>query len=134
MAAAADAADVGIILYNTFRTTANVAFKMVERLAELPYLAGLKWATPDIGRMEFEQVWQEMEQYTAGDGYLDKLCMDLVGLGSSRCRPSTRDVRALFRERTREMLLACGVPGVITADTSLAPAADPLSEQPAAAV
>jgi len=182
--AAAEAADIGIILYNTFWTSANVSFTMVERLAELPNFAGLKWSTPDIGRMEFEQVilhfsdrlsiidnqvkyisshmlgaraielhtcnywpqwgrqlwqmledkqyvevhqamidvvlpfmqvWQEMEQYTAGDGFLDKLCMELVGLGSSRCRPPTRDVRDGFRERTREMLLACGVPGVIAA-------------------
>jgi hypothetical protein len=54
-----------------------------------------------------------MEQYTRGDGYLDKLCMELVGLASSRCRPPTRDVRDRFRERTRQMLIECGVPGVV---------------------
>jgi hypothetical protein len=53
--------------------------------------------------------------YTSGDGYLDKLCMELVGLDSSRCRPPTRDIRKLFRERTREMLIKTGVPRVLGA-------------------
>lgn len=58
----------------------------------------------------FMALWKEMEQYTGGDGYLDKLCMELIGLGSSRCRPPTRDVRDMYRERAREMLIECGVP------------------------
>jgi dihydrodipicolinate synthase/N-acetylneuraminate lyase len=60
----------------------------------------------------FLELWTEMETYTSGDGYLDKLCMELVGLDSSRCRPPTRDVRDKFREKARRMLLDCGVPGV----------------------
>jgi dihydrodipicolinate synthase/N-acetylneuraminate lyase len=63
--------------------------------------------------LPFFELWQEMEEYTSGDGYLDKLCMELVGLDSSRCRPPTRDVRDKFREKTRQMLLQCGVPGVV---------------------
>jgi len=44
--------------------------------------------------MPFYKLWVDIEQnYTSGDGYLDKLCMELVGLPSSRCRPPTRDVR-----------------------------------------
>ena len=62
--------------------------------------------------MPFYVIWEEMSKYTGGDGYLDKLCMELVGLGSSRCRPPTRDVRDQFREKVREMLLQCGVPAV----------------------
>ena len=61
--------------------------------------------------MPFMALWSEMESFTAGDGYLDKLCMELVGLDSSRSRPPTRDVRPLYREQARQMLLACGVPG-----------------------
>src|SRR3954453_14125465 len=34
--AAAEAADIGIIVYNTFWTSAGVSFAMVERLAEIP--------------------------------------------------------------------------------------------------
>ena len=46
--------------------------------------------------MPFYKLWVEIEKsHTSGDGYLDKLCMELVGLDSSRWRPPTRDVRRL---------------------------------------
>jgi dihydrodipicolinate synthase/N-acetylneuraminate lyase len=185
VATAAAAADIAIIVYNTFWTSAAVSFALVERLAEIPNVVGLKWATPRSDAMEFEDVvthfaphlcvidnnlqfaashmmgasafevhlcnywpewgltllghleagryrevqralvreampfyklWVEIERtYTSGDGYLDKLCMELVGLDSSRCRPPTRDVRQRYRERCRSMLLETGVPGVLPA-------------------
>ena len=62
--------------------------------------------------LPFYRLWREMERYTSGDGYLDKLCMELVGLASSRCRPPTRDVRDEFREAARQMLRDCGTPRV----------------------
>jgi len=180
--AAAEAADVGIVVYNTYWTSSNVSLELVERLTELPNVIGLKWSVPDLGFGGFEraisrfadrlciidnqlrfvtshilgargieihqcnywpqwgvrlwklledhqyveaqqeivrvvmpfcELWEEMEKYTSGDGYLDKLCLELVGLGSSRCRPPTRDVRDEFREKARQMLLQCGVPGVV---------------------
>lgn len=183
VAAAAEAADVGLIVYNTFWTSAAVSFRLVERLAAIPNVVGLKWATPRTDAMEFEDVvsnfagrfciidnnlqfamshvlgarafevhlcnywpewgirlidnleagryrdveiamvkeampfyklWVEIEKtYTSGDGYLDKLCMELIGLDSSRCRPPTRDVRAKYRERCRQMMINSGVPGVL---------------------
>ena len=64
--------------------------------------------------MPFMNLWMEMESFTSGDGYLDKLCMELVGLDSSRSRPPTRDVRPRYREQARQMLVDCGVPGVLT--------------------
>lgn len=180
---AAAAADIGIILYNTFWTSSAVSFSLVERLVEeVPNVVGLKWACPRTDAMEFEDVvtsfadrltiidnhlmfamsamlgakafevhlanywpewgvrlvdavaagewravqtmlvreampfyklWIEIEKgYTSGDGYLDKLCMELVGLDSSRCRPPTRDVRGPYAERCRRMMLQTGVPGV----------------------
>ena len=180
--ATAEAADIGIVVYNTFWTSQNVSLEMIERLCELPNLVGLKWAVPTANFMESEQVisrfadrlciidnqlrfvtshilgargievhicnywpqwgvrlwsllenrnyvevqkelvgvampfytlWKEMMQYTGGDGYLDKLCMELVGLPSRRCRPPTRDVRDKFRERARQMLIESGVPGIV---------------------
>jgi dihydrodipicolinate synthase/N-acetylneuraminate lyase len=190
VAAAADAADIGLIIYNTFWTSAAVSFRLAERLAELPNVVGLKWATPRTDAMEFEDVvsrfadrfciidnnlqfatshmlgarafevhlcnywpewgirlidnleagkyrdvqlsltreampfyklWVEIEKtYTSGDGYLDKLCMELIGLDSSRCRPPTRDVRAKYRERCREMMIKTGVPGVLKAGSAAA--------------
>jgi dihydrodipicolinate synthase/N-acetylneuraminate lyase len=182
--AAAEAADIGLIIYNTFWTSYGVSTKMVNKLMDVPNVIGLKWAMPDMGNMEFEQVfstyasrfsiidnqmrfvtshmlgghgievhvanywpqwgvriwnllqnhqyieaqkelvtvampfmslWVEMEQYTSGDGYLDKLCMELVGLDSSRCRPPTRDIREQYRERARQMLIKAGVPNVLPA-------------------
>jgi dihydrodipicolinate synthase/N-acetylneuraminate lyase len=186
VAAAAEAAEIGIIVYNTFWTSAGISLAMADRLAAIPNVVGLKWATPRSDAMEFEAVvshfanrltiidnnllfamshmmgargfevhlcnywpewgiklldrlgardyaevqrmmveeampfytlWVEIEKaYTSGDGYLDKLCMELVGLDSSRCRPPTRDVRPLYRERARQMLIDTGVPGVIGAE------------------
>lgn len=182
--AAAEAAEVGLIIYNTFWTSVGVSYAMVERLAEVPNVVSLKWSTPDIASMTFEGVvdrfgkrfsiidnqmryvtshilgarsievhvanywpqwgvalwrmlergeyaeaqremvrvampfmnlWMEMESFTSGDGYLDKLCMELVGLDSSRSRPPTRDVRSRYREQARQMLIDCGVPGVLPA-------------------
>jgi dihydrodipicolinate synthase/N-acetylneuraminate lyase len=183
--AAVSSIDVGIILYNTYWTSTGLTLESIERLLSLPNVVGLKWATPDTGFMEFEQViarfadrvsfidnqmrfvtshmlgakmtelhpanywpefglhlyglldagryveaqqelvrvgmpfmqlWAEMEQYTSGDGYLDKLCIELRGLGSSRCRPPTRDVRDHYRDRARTMLINAGVPGVVPSD------------------
>ncbi len=73
--------------------------------------------------MPFMELWQEIEQWTSGDGYLDKLCMELVGIGSSRCRPPTRDIRPLYRARAAAMLKRIGaLPG------ALAPAAASVTE------
>jgi dihydrodipicolinate synthase/N-acetylneuraminate lyase len=64
--------------------------------------------------LPFYRLWREMEtDFTSGDGYLDKLCMELVGMPSSRCRPPTRDVRERYRERARVMLIESGAPGVV---------------------
>ena len=181
VAAAAEAADIGIVLYNTFWTTPSVSLSMVKRLMDFPNLVGLKWATPRTDAMEFEQfilgfsdrvcvidnqvqfvmshilgargfeahpicywpewgtrlwnllqtqqyveaqqeivrvavpfyvLWTEMEEHTSGDGYLDKLCMELIGLHGGRCRPPTRDLRDQFREKARQMMLKAGVPRV----------------------
>ena len=184
-AAAAAAPKIGIIIYNTFWTATNLSFGMVERLAEIPNVVGLKWATPRTDAMEFEDVtthfshrftvidnnlffpysampalgarafevhlcnfwpewglklmrevrsgnypeiarmlvqeampfyklWVRIErEYTSGDGYLDKLCMELIGLPSSRCRPPTRDVRQLYRADTLAMMREIGVPHLV---------------------
>jgi len=185
-AAAEAAPEVGIIVYNTFWTSSGVSFSMVERLAEIDNIIGLKWAAPRTDAMEFEDVcsrfsdrftiidnnlffafsampamgarafevhlcnfwpawglklieqvkagnyteiarmmtreampwyklWVEIEtEYTSGDGYLDKLCMELVGLPSSRCRPPTRDIRVHYREKTLAMMQRIGVPDLVS--------------------
>jgi 4-hydroxy-tetrahydrodipicolinate synthase len=180
--AARAAPEIGIIVYNTFWTATNVSFAMVSRLADIPNIVGLKWATPRTDAMEFEDVashfskrftiidnnlffpysampslgarafevhlcnywpewgiklideieaanyaeiarmmveeampfyklWVRIEkEFTSGDGYLDKLCMELIGLPSSRCRPPTRDIRDAYRLAARRMMLETRVP------------------------
>jgi 4-hydroxy-tetrahydrodipicolinate synthase len=177
--------ELGLIVYNTFWTSSSISFEMVERLARIPNIVGLKWATPRTDAMEFEDVtahfsdrftiidnnlffafssmpalgarafevhncnfwpewgirlikevragnhpeiarmlvaeampfyklWTRIErEYTSGDGYLDKLCMELVGLPSSRCRPPTRDIRQVYRAETQAMLKAIGAPRLL---------------------
>ena len=57
------------------------------------------------------KLWVEIEtNYTSGDGYLDKLCMELVGLPSSRCRPPTRDMREQYRQKTLDYMKKIKVP------------------------
>ena len=64
--------------------------------------------------MPFYKLWTLIEsEYTSGDGYLEKLCMELIGLPSSRCRPPTRDIRNRYRKETVEMMKKTGVPGLI---------------------
>jgi dihydrodipicolinate synthase/N-acetylneuraminate lyase len=180
--AARTAPDLGIIVYNTFWTSSNLSSSLVTRLADIPNIVGLKWATPRTDAMEFEDVtsgfskrftiidnnlyfpysampslgarafevhlcnywpewgirlidqvdagnyveiarmmieeampfyklWVRIEkEYTSGDGYLDKLCMELIGLPTSRCRPPTRDVRNTYRKAAAEMMEVTGVP------------------------
>jgi 4-hydroxy-tetrahydrodipicolinate synthase len=181
-AAAKAAPKLGIIVYNTFWTATGLSFAMIDRLARIPNIVGLKWATPRTDAMEFEDVtshfserftiidnnlffpyssmpalgarafevhlcnywpewgvklinevragnhseiarmmveeampfyklWTRIErEYTSGDGYLDKLCMELIGLPSSRCRPPTRDIRKPYRAAALEMMRQTGVP------------------------
>ena len=64
--------------------------------------------------MPFYKIWTLIEsEYTSGDGYLDKLCMELIGLPSSRCCPPTRDIRNRYRIETVEMMKKTDVPGLI---------------------
>jgi dihydrodipicolinate synthase/N-acetylneuraminate lyase len=177
--AAAEAADVGVVIYPTYWKGYKMPLDVIDRLAELPSVIGLKWAAPHF--YEYERglrrfadrlcvvdnqlvfvhshmlgargmnmhstnywpewgvkTWElyeareyrkameetvrvlspyydlcaEVAEFTGGEGHLDKLCLELIGLDSSRCRPPTRDIRAAFRDKAREMLLRCNVPRV----------------------
>ncbi len=62
------------------------------------------------GLMPYYDLVIEVARETGGEGHLDKLCLELVGLDSSRCRPPTRDIRPKFLEKAREMLQQIGCP------------------------
>lgn len=61
--------------------------------------------------MPYYDMHEQIGRFTGGEGHLDKLCLELVGLETSRCRPPVRDIRDAFRERVRRMLRDSGVPG-----------------------
>ena len=180
--AAAESAEIGLVVYNTHWFTANVSLSLIEKLDQIPNVIGLKWSAPVGLEMTFERVllgfakrfciidnhlqfvashilgargaefhipnfwpswsahfwqlleegkyveaqhefgrvivpfhalWAEMESFTGGDGYLDKLCMELVGLPASRPRPPTRDVREKYVDRARQMLVDFDVPDLV---------------------
>ena len=93
--------------------------RLLDRLAARDYAEVQRMMVEEA--MPFYKLWVEIERdYTSGDGYLDKLCMELVGLDSSRCRPPTRDVRERYRDEARRMLIETGVPGVVV-DAAPAP-------------
>lgn len=57
----------------------------------------------------YYDLYAEISKATCGEGTLDKLSMELIGLEGGPCRPPTRDVREKFRGKVREMLVGCGV-------------------------
>jgi len=84
-AGAAAAPGVGVIVYNTFWTSTNLSFAMVERLAEIPNIVGLKWATPRTDAMEFEDVTSHFsERFTIIDNNLF-FPMSAMAHAPSRC-------------------------------------------------
>ena len=58
----------------------------------------------------FYEISWAAEEVTGGESVIDKLCLELCGFASSRCRPPTRDVRDQYRDQVRRMLETVGVP------------------------
>ena len=89
--------------------------KLVRKFAALvlagvaaPAVAGPPYLTDDPVPTDTSH-W-EIYAFTGGEGHLDKLCMELCGMESSRNRPPIRDIRPKFREKARQMLKKIGVP------------------------
>lgn len=61
-AAARAAPRIGIIVYNTFWTATNLSAGLAGRLAAIPNIVGLKWATPRTDAMEFEDVTSQFSK------------------------------------------------------------------------
>lgn len=60
----------------------------------------------------FYDLGEEVARFTGGEGHLDKLYLEYVGLAGGRCRPPTRDIRALYREKVFAMARNVGVPKI----------------------
>jgi 4-hydroxy-tetrahydrodipicolinate synthase len=70
----------------------------------------------------FYDLSREISKYTGGEGHIDKLCLEYVGLDGGRCRPPTRDVRSLFGAKVWQMAEQCGVPRIAGERSKPAPA------------
>jgi len=82
-AAAEEEPELGIIVYNTFWTSQNLSFDMVERLAAIPNIVGLKWATPRTDAMEFEDVTSHFsDRFTIIDNNLFFAFSSMPALGA----------------------------------------------------
>lgn len=80
------------------------------------------WSLLDDGRwMEAQQevnrvllpyyeIVGEIEAVTGGEGHIDKLGLELLGLPGGRNRPPTRALPPVFKERLRDFLLEIGAP------------------------
>ena len=94
--AAADAADIGLIVYNTYWTSLGLSSALVEQLADMPNVVSLKWATPDTAMMTFEGDRVPLRQAVRDHRQPDAL----------RDEPHPR--RALDRAPRRQLLAAVG--------------------------
>jgi 4-hydroxy-tetrahydrodipicolinate synthase len=82
------------------------------RLWELLEAGQYRQAQGEMTRVLFPyyDLAADIDHFTGGEGHLDKLCLELIGLDSSRSRLPIRDIRPRFREPVRQMLKTCGVP------------------------
>ena len=64
-----------LIVYNTFWTATNLSFGVVERLARIPNIVGLKWATPRTDAMEFGYMSQFSDRFTI----IEQSVLSLIG-------------------------------------------------------
>ena len=82
------------------------------RLWEL--LEGRRWeeTQAEVSRvlLPFYDIYGDAFRVTAGEGHVDKLALEMVGLPGGPNRPPTRPLPPVFRERMRSYILEIGAP------------------------
>ena len=77
-------------------------------------LAARRWdeAQAEINRMllPYYELSGAIGAYTGGEGHIDKLGLELVGLPGGRNRPPTRPLPPSFKQRLRQLCLEVGMP------------------------
>lgn len=77
-------------------------------------LGDRRWqeARGEINRvlLPYYDIIDDTYQITGGEGHLDKLALELIGLPGGPCRPPTRPLPPVFKERLRKFLLEIGAP------------------------
>jgi len=90
VAAAEAASDVGMVVYNTHWTSLEISNALIDRLAGLGTVVGLKWSMPDNGFMEFEGVVADhSDRFTIIDNQLRFPTSHMLGPGASRSTSAT---------------------------------------------
>jgi 4-hydroxy-tetrahydrodipicolinate synthase len=67
-------------------------------------------ADVDLLLLPFYDIIRDIGRVTGGEGHIDKLALDLVGLPGGITRPPTRPLPQVFRDRLRRLCLQAGVP------------------------
>jgi len=60
--------------------------------------------------LPYYDIIADISAVTGGEGHIDKLALELIGLPGGRNRPPTRPLPPVFRERLGEFLLSIGAP------------------------
>jgi 4-hydroxy-tetrahydrodipicolinate synthase len=69
-------------------------------------------AQAEINRvlLPYYEIAREIAAVTGGEGHIDKLGLELIGLPGGRNRPPTRPLPPVFKERMRKYLVGIGAP------------------------
>lgn len=67
-------------------------------------------ADVDLLLLPFYQIIRDIGRVTGGEGHIDKLALELVGLPGGTTRPPTRPLPPVFRDRLQRLCLEVGVP------------------------
>jgi len=67
-------------------------------------------ADVDLLLLPFYDIIRDIGQFTGGEGHIDKLALELVGLPGGTTRPPTRPLPPVFRQRLRRLCVEVGVP------------------------
>ena len=67
-------------------------------------------ADVDLLLLPFYDINRDIGQFTGGEGHIDKLALELVGLPGGTTRPPTRPLPPVFRQRLRRLCVEAGVP------------------------
>ena len=82
------------------------------RICEL--LTDCNWdeAQTEVSRvlLPYYEIIQDIDLVTGGEGHIDKLALELIGLPGGRCRPPTRPLPPIFKERLHALLSEIGAP------------------------
>jgi hypothetical protein len=67
-------------------------------------------ADVDLLLLPFYDIIRDIGTFTGGEGHIDKLGLELIGLPGGPTRPPTRRLPPVYKDRLRRLCLEVGVP------------------------